>query len=96
MDERQRKSRYTWGSVQEFGCACKIALCNCGKYMRASSVEVPTVYLAYSWLSRRPDIGCKTSGWKRRRCHAWEHAVGGLMLLAIGRPIELGLQNSEL
>jgi len=60
MDERQRKSRYPWGSMQESGFACKIALCNCGKYMRASSVEVPTVYLAYSWLSRRPDIGCKT------------------------------------
>ena len=51
MDERQRKSRYTWGSMPEFGFACKIALCNCAKYMRASSVEVPTVYLLYSWLS---------------------------------------------
>ena len=46
MDERQRKSRYTWGLMQEFGFACKIALCNCGKHMLASSVEVPTVYLA--------------------------------------------------
>ena len=43
MDERQRKSRYTWGLMQEFGFACKIALCNCGKHMRASSVEGPTV-----------------------------------------------------
>ena len=77
MDERQRKSRYPWGSMQESGFACKIALCNCGKYMRASSVEVPTVYLAYSWLSRRPDMRMEAQMLSCMGARCWRTDVAG-------------------
>ena len=54
MDVRQRKGKWSWGSMQTFALTCKILLCDCGGYMRASPIEIATTYLAHSL-----DMGCK-------------------------------------